>query len=38
MANLDYKECLALVDADTLELRRLKIDLITVYLNLVYPN
>ena len=31
MANLDYKEHLALLDAETLELRRLKINLITVY-------
>ena len=31
MANLDYKERLALLDAETLELRRLKIVLVTVY-------
>ena len=31
MANLDYKERFALLDAESLELRRLKIDLITVY-------
>ena len=31
MANLDYKERLALLDAETLELHRLKINLITVY-------
>ena len=31
MANLDYKEHLALLDAETLELRRLEIDLSTVY-------
>ena len=31
MSNLDYKERLALLDAGTLELRRLKIDLVTVY-------
>ena len=31
MSNLDYKERLALLDAETLELRRLKIDLVTVY-------
>ena len=31
MANLDYKERLALLDAGTLELRRLMLDLITVY-------
>ena len=31
MANLDYKEHLALLDAETLELRRLKINLITVH-------
>ena len=31
MSNLGYKERLALLDAKTLELRRLKIDLVTVY-------
>ena len=31
MSNLDYKERFALLDAKTLELRRLKIDLVTVY-------
>ena len=31
MSNLDYKERLTLLDAETLELRRLKIDLVTVY-------
>ena len=31
MSNLDYKERLALLDAETLGLRRLKIDLVTVY-------
>ena len=31
MSNLDYKERLALLDAETLELRRLKIDFVTVY-------
>ena len=31
MASLDRKERLALLDAETLELRRLKISLITVY-------
>ena len=31
MSNLDYKERLAFLDAETLELRRLKIDLVTVY-------
>ena len=31
MSNLDYKERLALLDAETLDLRRLKNDLITVY-------
>ena len=29
MANLDYKECLALLDAETLELLKLEIDLVT---------
>ena len=31
MSNLDYKERLALLDAETLELRRLNIDLVIVY-------
>ena len=31
MTNLDYKERVALLDAETLELRRLMIDLVTVY-------
>ena len=31
MSNLDYKERLTRLDAETLELRRLNIDLITVY-------
>ena len=31
MSNHDYKERLALLDAETLELRRLKIDLVPVY-------
>ena len=31
MSNLDYKQSLALLDAKTLELHRLKIDFITVY-------
>ena len=31
MANLDYKERFALLDADTLEICSLKIDLITLY-------
>ena len=31
MSNLDYKERLVLLHAETLELRRLKIDLITAY-------
>ena len=31
MAKLDYKEHLALLYSETLELRRLKIDLISVY-------
>ena len=31
MSNLDYKERLALLDVETLELCRLKIDLVTVY-------
>ena len=29
--NFDYKERLALLDAETFELRRIKIDLVTVY-------
>ena len=31
ISNLDYKERFALLDAEKLELRRLKIDLVTVY-------
>ena len=31
MSNLDYKERLVLLDAETVEFRRLKIDLVTVY-------
>ena len=31
MTNLDYKERLDLLDAEILELRRLQIDLVTVY-------
>ena len=31
MTKLDYKERLAFLDAETLELRRLKFDLITAY-------
>ena len=34
MSNLDYKERLALLDAETLDLRRLKIDSVTVYKSL----